>query len=71
MMILIRYYPETLTMISTKLVFNIEKGVVKIFSEEKYYILGFKHIMWMEYSSARNCWNIDIDCPLPIGEINA
>lgn len=67
----ITYYADTLAMIPVKIVFNMTSGVVKVFSEGKYYIFGIKNITWMEYSSARNCWNIAINCPLPIGEKDA
>lgn len=53
---------------ASKVVFNFEKGTVKIFSEGKYYIMGFKDISQMRYSIATNAWAFDVTCPLPIGE---
>lgn len=59
-----------LALLPKRIVFDMTNGVVKILCEHKYYIMGFKDINRMSYSSARNSWYFDINCPLPIGEID-
>lgn len=61
---------DTLRMSPVRLIFDLEKRILKVVNEGRYYIMGFDDIEKMSYSGLRNWWEITIKSKLPIGEID-
>ena len=61
---------DTLRMSPVRLIFDLEKRILKVVNEGRYYIMGFDDIEKMNYYGLRNWWEIIITSKLPIGEID-